>query len=173
MKMARNFHNKSESASPENIRHSIELDEDYKMHVLGWKVQRIGWILLYLFLVLAGIGLFGNGLLSKRSIDVNPFKLEYEHYGRYESTMKIFVHFPAQKLTTISIPIQYLHEMKIEHIVPEPESKKLVSGNYILTFPEVNNGELIITLLPQTTGTVNSTILINDRSFAISHCIYP
>jgi len=171
--MARNFHNRGDSNEIEKIQHSIELDENYKMHVLGWKVQRVGWVLMFLFLVSTVLGFFGTGFLSKRSLDAKTFKIEYDHYGRYEATMKMFVHFPVEKLITVSIPLKYLHQMKMEHIMPEPQERNVQDGNYILTFSEANKGELILHLMPETTGQVNTIIHINDQPFSISHYIYP
>ena len=57
--------------------------------------------------------------------------------------------------------------------MPEPQERNVQDGNYILTFSEANKGELILHLMPETTGQVNTIIHINDQPFSISHYIYP
>jgi hypothetical protein len=173
IKMKRNFHNRSKKTSVEKVEHDLELDEDHNMHVLGWRIQRIGWGLMGLIFVLAALGLFGTGFISKRVEGGDALKIEYEHFGRYEAEMKIIVRFPSNELTRISIPLVYLRDMKIQQILPDPLEKKIENGNYLITFSGVNKGELTVYLLPQTTGSLNTIVHINDQPFAINHYIYP
>jgi len=51
------------SRSPERC----DSESDHRFHRNEWRLQRIGWVLVALFLVLAVAGLFGNGPLEERS----------------------------------------------------------------------------------------------------------
>jgi|GEM_PF-923176 len=170
--MARIFHNKA-NESVTKAKHSLEIDEDEKMHLIGWKIQRIGWALMGLFFILGAIGLFGSGFISNRSIRNNNIIVEYEHFGRYEANTKIVIRFPSDTLSIISIPQLYLNQIKLQQVLPEPKEIKLEKGNYIMFFPGLSEGRLTLYLLPQTTGPVQSTIYINDHPYSINHFIYP
>jgi hypothetical protein len=170
--MARNFHNKGDDPA-KKVKHSLELDEDIKMHLIGWKIQQIGWGLMALFFMLGAIGLFGSGFISNRSIRSNNIIVEYEHFGRYEANTKIVVLFPSDTLSIISIPQLYLNQIKLHQVLPEPKEIKMEKGNYIMSFAGLREGRITLYLLPQTTGSVQSTIYINDHPYSINQFIYP
>src|SRR5688500_2844401 len=77
----------------EQVHHTIEMDESMGLHKTGWAVQRVGWIVLFVIVVLAALGLFGSGVLSQRTKEVSGNMIEYERYGRYENTT--YMHFKA------------------------------------------------------------------------------
>ncbi len=171
--MPRNLHNKSMSSSIEKTNHKLELDEDLKLHNLGWKVQMIGWVLMGLIFILAALGLFGSGPLSNRSINEKNISLDYEYFGRFESNTKTVIRFPANAISTLAIPLSYLKEMKLQQVIPEPQEKKIENGNYIMSFSGLDEGKIILYLLPQTSGAVQTVFRINEQPYTINHFIYP
>src|SRR5688500_16756978 len=79
--------------SIEQVHHTIEMDESMGLHKTGWAIQRVGWIVLFVIVVLAALGLFGSGILSQRTKEVSGNMIEYERYGRYENAT--YMHFKA------------------------------------------------------------------------------
>ncbi|RAW02162.1 hypothetical protein [Pseudochryseolinea flava] len=55
----------------EKVSTSLELDEHIEMQKRGWRVQAIGMMLVLTLVVLASIGMFGNGMISKENIRMN------------------------------------------------------------------------------------------------------
>lgn len=161
------------ASSSEKIKHPLELDEDYKLHLVGWKIQRIGWALMVLFFILGAIGFFGSGFISSRSISNNNIIVEYEHFERYEANTKIVIRFSSETLSTISIPHAYLDKIKLEQVLPEPQGIKMERANYTMVFSGLEEGRITLFLLPQITGMVQTTIYINQHPFSIDHFIYP
>jgi len=157
----------------EKAKHSLELDEDIKMHLVGWKIQRIGWGLMALFFILAIVGFFGSGFISNRTIRNNNITVEYEHFERYEANTKIVIRFPSETLSTISIPHTYLDKIKLQQVLPEPQEVKMENSSYTMFFNGLKEGRITLYLLPQTTGSVQTTIHINQQPFSINHFIYP
>ena len=161
------------ASSSEKIKHPLELDEDYRLHLLGWKIQRIGWGLMALFFILGAIGLFGSGLVSMRTVHNNDIILEYERFERFEANTKMVIRFPSEVLSTVSIPHAYLDKVKLEQVFPEPQEVKMEKANYTMIFSELKEGRITLFLLPQITGSVQTTIYINQYPFSIDHFIYP
>ena len=67
----------------------IDLDQDIDFQQRSWKVQRVGWGLMVLF-VLAGLsGLLGTGPLSNVTDgdEGGPLWLEYQRFGRLQAPM--------------------------------------------------------------------------------------
>ena len=64
----------------------LEVDEDLPFQRRAWVAQRIGWVLMALFVLAAAVGLLGAGPLSHARIDVpGLMTLEYERFARFET----------------------------------------------------------------------------------------
>ncbi|HEV2128712.1 MAG TPA: hypothetical protein VGR22_08850, partial [Thermomicrobiales bacterium] len=63
----------------------LEVDEDIEFQEREWKVQRVGWALMLVVIVLALVGLFGTGPLSavEREADDGTLVLEYQRFVRH------------------------------------------------------------------------------------------
>ena len=62
----------------ERIQTSLQIDEDIDLHIKSWWWQRVGWGFMLSFLLLAISGLFGNGVLSERTLGKGSTSLTYD-----------------------------------------------------------------------------------------------
>ena len=62
------------------------VQEDMAFQRRMWIVQRIGWALLGVISLAALCGLFGNGVLSKRTATGAEMSIEYERFERAKAT---------------------------------------------------------------------------------------
>lgn len=160
--------------SIEHFKHSIEIDEAINLHKKGWIIQRIGWSFFALVVISAILGLFGNGPLSYKSQESNGNLLEYEKFGRFQSEMELKLTVRPQNGTgVVSVPKSYLEEFDIEKVFPEPREQKVVGENHVFTFTGDSPITVVVYLLPQQTGTINTTIHANNQPFQLSQYIYP
>ena len=64
----------------------LQIDEDMEFQRRSWIVQRIGWAIFALVILLAALGLFGDGILSdtKAGQEEGALWLEYPRFERFE-----------------------------------------------------------------------------------------
>ena len=159
--------------SVEVIKHDLELEEELPMHEMSWVVQRVGWVLIILFVAVAALGLFGDGLLSKQKSQSGNATAEYDRFARYESETKILLESPNEPITTLSLSQKYVEGMRIVRILPEPESNVGDGDDILFHF---NGDHRIVTLYvrPEDPGSVRGKLAVNGNNpINIFHLVYP
>jgi len=147
--------------------------DEISLHRKGWIIQRIGWCLMFAFLIAALLGLFGEGPLSDKKLQSGNISVQYERFCRYEHGMKIKLQSSQENISTVSIPQDYLENFRVGEIVPEP-GKQLASAGYIHYVFEGSQNKLITFYLsPLKRKTVRGILRANANSFAIKQTIYP
>jgi hypothetical protein len=161
------------SRSPEGC----DSDADHRFHRSEWRIQRIGWVLVALFLALAGAGLFGNGPLSHAHADNGTGRLDYERFTRYGLSTDLLV-TPASSthgVTRVQISGDYLEAVRVEHITPEPAAVRLAGPNVIYEFASAAPGASIsFHISPQRLWRHSATVTIDGGApLEISQLTYP
>lgn len=161
------------SRSPERC----DSDADHRFHRAEWRIQRIGWVLVALFLVLAGAGLFGNGPLSRAHADNGAGSLDYQRFTRYGLSTDLVVTPASSKhgVTRVEISGDYLEAFNVEHITPEPAAVRLAGPNVIYEFASAAAGASIsFHMSPQRLWRRSATITIDSGApLEISQFTYP
>ncbi|HEY8897649.1 MAG TPA: hypothetical protein VIM79_22640 [Niastella sp.] len=165
----------SKSKKPlEIVHHNLELDEDIEQHKKGWRVQKIGWAILYLGLILALLGFFGSGPFSYRTISANGNSVDYERFLRYEGEAEMTFHVNAAKDTIrLEIPQEYLEYINLQSITPLPSASTTVNGTTTYFFNALGTASIHCNLMAKKSGSVTSVLKLNQTSFKINHQIYP
>lgn len=160
--------------SPETVKHHLQLDENLHQHKQGWLVQKIGWAILYLGLLLAVAGIFGTGPLSYRTISQNGHSVEYERFLRFEGEAEMTFNVNAATDTvTLEIPQQYLEYINVESITPLPLGNKTLNGVTTYFFNAHGNTSIHCNVMAKKPGSITSTLKVNQAAFIIAHQIYP
>ena len=158
----------------ESILPGLVLDEDLPLHNTGWKIQRIGWTIALLFLIMAALGLFGTGPVSRKILSNGTDSVEFERFLRYESEAEII--FTANNIRdtlTLSIPEKYFSYVNITAISPLP-SRNVVNNDVVTYyFPAKGDAKIYCTIMAKKSGKISENFTINNRSYIISHLIYP
>jgi hypothetical protein len=149
------------------------VEDDISLHRKGWIVQRIGWILMFGFLIAAILGLFGEGPLSQRKLQAGNISIEYERFCRYEHGMEMRLESGAENISTVSIPQEYLKSFRITDIVPEPEKQVAVADHIQYLFAGSQNNIITFYLSPVQRKTVEGIFQVNNNPFTIKQTIYP
>lgn len=112
------------------------LESDLKFHRREWHIQRIGWVLVALFLALALGGLFGNGPLSRGHADGAAGRIDYERFVRYGLSTDLVVTptGSARGVNRVEIDASYLQAFRIERITPEPAAVRISGGKLVYEF---------------------------------------
>lgn len=159
----------------EIIKPDVELDESLDLHEKSWKIQRVGWFLIFTLMGLAAIGLFGEGPVSKRTANVNGARIQYERFFRHEARMEVTVDLQATGAegAIVSFSNAYLKNFRVESILPEPKSNTIEQDHVNYQFEGSAPMHVVFYLVPQQMGTIKGTMQVNNRSIPLNHFIYP
>jgi hypothetical protein len=165
---------KNSDVEPVALR-DLDIDEKIGDHILGWKVQALGLIIIFLIVLLAALGLFGNGILSKQELSTPDGIASFDRFSRFESRMplKIRILSTSSNESQIAFSNHYLEKFRIETIVPEPSRVIQKNGDIHYVFENYSNFTVTFYLVPQDFGTITGTLMINDHRVHMSHFIFP
>ena len=158
----------------EIVKTELQINEELDAHKTGWAVQAVGIVLLYVFIVLAAAGLFGDGIASKTTESANGVTVESERFYRFEARMEVKLKIPdAQGEVEVAFPNDYLADMRVESILPEPEETRQEEGKVVYTFAGTGPRDITFFLIPQSFGSVQGNLTVGENDFLLKHFIYP
>jgi hypothetical protein len=159
----------------EKISSPLPIDESIGLQNRARFIQQIGIAIIFIVMIMAGLGLFGQGILSNKKVEADGNIVSYEKFGRYGGESKLVFDLVAadDSVSQIAIPAAYFDHFKIETIVPEPDKTSSVNKELIFTFSGSAAKQITFFLSPHETGSIEATIKGNQTSFKLSHFIYP
>lgn len=133
---------------PEHAKRELQLEDDIHFHKKEWAAQRVGRFFLFSFVIAAALGLFGSGLLSKKVSNHNSLTVIYEQFDRLQKSAFYEIQISPAKKTgngqqKLWIGHEFLKNIRIEHITPEPSSVKVDGQGYTYTFETTNPNEAL------------------------------
>jgi hypothetical protein len=113
-----------------------DFDSQLAFHQHEWRIQRIGWVLVALFLAFALGGLFGNGPLSRAHADGAAGRIDYERFVRYGLSTDVVVTptGSADGVNRVEIDADYLEAFRIERVTPEPAVVRMSGAKLVYEF---------------------------------------
>jgi hypothetical protein len=164
---------RSRSGPPDDCESDLALN----FHRREWRIQRIGWVLIALFLVLAVGGLFGNGPLSRAHTDDGAGRIDYERFTRYGSSTDLVVTpvASAHGVNRVAISGDYLEAFRIERITPEPAAVRMTGASIVYEFASAAPGASIsFHIRPQRLWRHSATVTIDGGTpLHVSQLTYP
>jgi hypothetical protein len=158
----------------EQVRHDLELDEDIQLASKSYPIQRVGWFILYVFLLLALLGFFGKGIVSEKKSVVDDKEIRYEKFGRNQMPMNLELMIPQiRDSIIISIPQEYFKYVQLRSVNPQPSKQEINDRSYNFTF--IGNGELraFVEIEPKIYGRINFTVKAGETSLPVTQYFYP
>lgn len=155
-----------------------EFEDSPRFHEREWRVQRVGWAVLILFLLAGASGLLGKGPLAHETIALPNGTLELDRFARRHAPTQWVINLletPAQGSLELAITAQYISEFEITAITPEPERTELKNGELVFTFAGAQSGgRIVMHLDPQEVGIFRGTVRISGaRAIPVRQIIYP
>jgi len=118
----------------------LEIDQDLPHERLEWRIERVGWIVMALMLLAALVGLLGPGPLSSTTAGEKGSTLwvEYNRFERYQAPAMLRVHLgpgaARDGKARLWLNREYVENIELHHIDPEPESVEVGHDRLIYTF---------------------------------------
>lgn len=164
-----------QKGSVERVKVSLEIDEQLKMHEQGWIAQRAGLVFIFITVVLAAAGVFGDGIASRKAISAEDVLIESERFYRHEARMELKIRISefSNEEAVISFDNQYLEGFEIESILPEP-AENIIEGNMVkYYFPGSGDMTVKFFLIPKKIGSIQGIVRVNESRISLSHFIFP
>ena len=122
----------SNDESIERVNTDLEIDEHLPMQERGWKMQAIGMYLILAIVLTAALGLYGDGPISKRTIE-NIATVEYQRFYRFQSRMALKVtngNTINPKGLAVSVSGKYLRHFQVDSVLPGPRNNLSMGTRY-------------------------------------------
>jgi hypothetical protein len=117
---------------------AIEIDQDLDHARSLWRVQRIGWLLMLLFVIGGVLGLFGKGPLAADQARAPGLTLDYDRFTRHGAISAIRAEVGPEAIQGDSLQLWmtrgYIDAIELESIVPEPASVETRGDLVVFTF---------------------------------------
>ena len=154
-----------------------DFESELVFHRTEWRVQRIGWVLVALFLAFAVAGLFGNGPLSRVHIQNAAGRIDYERFTRYGLSTDLVVTpvSGAQGVSRVAISANYLEGFRIERTTPQPAAVRMTGPDIVYEFASAAPGASIsFHIRPQQLWRHSAAVTIDGGApLHISQLTYP
>lgn len=165
-------------SKPDETAGPPEFEDSPRFHEHEWRVQRIGWAILVLFLLAGASGVLGKGPLSHETIALPGGTLELDRFARRHAPTEWAIDLlqtPAQEDLELAITADYMSKFEIKAITPEPERTELKNGELVFIFAGAQSGgRIVMHLDPQEVGTLRGTVRMNGGdAIALRQLIYP
>lgn len=124
----------------------LDSEADQEFHRREWLIERIGWLGVAIFLVLAFAGLFGGGPLSHARAGNAEGSIEYERFVRSGTSTDLVItpaHADPSGLHRVEITADYLEAFRIERITPQPTATRMAGPHLVYEFAAAAPGAAI------------------------------
>ncbi|WP_207428868.1 hypothetical protein [Pedobacter sp. SYSU D00535] len=154
-------------------KHISCLEDSLETEKKEWPILRAGWMLMGVFLLLGILGLFGSGIFSRRTVETSEFRMEYDRYLRYSMSSELVINAASLGSdSSISLNYDYVKTVKIDKIVPEPESVKFEKDKVLFKFSSAKGNNIVFYLVPINQGAQRLVVELNGSRKEVSQYIY-
>jgi hypothetical protein len=158
----------------EKIKPLAEIEDEIELHKKGWIIQRVGWVILFIALIAAILGLFGSGILSDEYVTGPEGTIQFERFARFEAPMELCIDArPRNSFLEVAFPLTYFSGMELERIQPAPTAQAFENGNIVYRFAVREITQVKFYFIPESTGKITAQLQINKEPYSIHHFIYP
>ncbi|BDP42249.1 hypothetical protein DAETH_22180 [Deinococcus aetherius] len=98
------------------------IEQEFDFQRREWRVERIGWGVIWLLLALALAGLFGGGPLSRTSVSSGDLTLDFPRFERETRPTELEVSLPLSPdgQGQVWIANDTLERLQVQEITPPP-----------------------------------------------------
>lgn len=157
----------------------LELDDRIATQRRFWRFERVGWVVLTIFVLFGLTGLFSRGPLSDARYQAKTFAVDFERFSRHGLVARMTIHVPAEiagRHPSIRLGHDMVEAYELETLQPEPDSTSTDSRGVTLHFKPPPSGESLtihIFLRAERAGFVDAAIAVADEEARFAQFIYP
>ena len=125
----------------------IDIDQDMVYQEREWRIQRAGWLLMWLVILAALLGVFGKGVLAN-AVASDPggaLTVKYSRFERNRSPSALEVTIGPVQTTggkfAIALDRDFVNRIEIQRMDPEPASVKGDREHVVYEFEVTEAGQ--------------------------------
>lgn len=152
------------------------IQEDMKFQRRSWTIERLGWIALGLFLLIALAGFLGDGRTSERTVGKPPFTVQYDRFQRLTKEARYIVQIDGGGAGERQLLFDpgFQRDYEIASIEPRPARSSAGPDGLDLRFDAPAGGlKVVIWTHPRRFGTANVTLRSGGDSVSLWSLVYP
>ena len=164
----------------------LDVDQDLDFQRRSWVVQRVGWVLMTLFVLAAAIGLLGSGPLSHARAEApGAMSVDYQRFARLETSETLTVRLEPAAIVGSSIRLsldrRFLDSARMASVLPPPTRVESATGRLIYVFAVAEPSAPMVVSFhfePQEIGRHRGIVGLESatpatRSIAFHRLVYP
>jgi hypothetical protein len=159
-----------------------DIDENMLLQQRMWKAERIGWVILVLFIILLFSGFLGKGPMGYSDVEIagSGYHMRFPKIERLNSTEQIRITLLPKndgRSAVLLINSRYFRYNKLLEIVPAPVKESSDGDYYVFEFNAGSNSAaipVVMMVTPLKPGTQSFTAGA-DRSniITVNQFVYP
>lgn len=161
--------------------HGLDITEDLPFQRISWILERFGWVGMGVIILLAALGLFGDGPLSEaKAVSRNrTLQVQYQRFTRYKSPTTLQIALNTQRGNTVSVWLdaRFLENIQIEEMDPPSLRATSDRGRTVYTYDisdTANPLMLRFEYMSGKIGEVNGTVgVTNGDQVQLRQFVYP
>jgi hypothetical protein len=141
-----------------------------------WVIERVGWLVLALIVVLALLGLFGSGVLSKSRVSAGSLTIDYARFERATRATRFTFHFTASPNNERRLRLNrpFLRDYEIRSIQPPPARGGADGIDLTFSLSAGAGADVVIWARPHSYGAMQLEARANDEPpLKFSVFVYP
>lgn len=125
----------------------VEVARDLPFQKREWVFERVGWAVMAVIVLLALLGLLGNGPLSSTSAAdaLGRVKVEYDRFLHYQEPSRLRIHVSGAVTAgdefRLAFSQDFLDRVEIKRIDPVPTSAETGEGRHVYVFRVADRGK--------------------------------
>lgn len=166
--MAGHLQNNSESK-----RKVESIEERYSFARKELRLQKVLVVVLFCFILVGLLGLFGDGYFSERTISAENYEIEYQQFVREETPTELTIHLKkVSENISVSFNDDYVRQVRIEQVLPEPENMWIEDNRLFYSFGSSSEGSVIFYLNPERSGAKTLSLSVQDELHQLTQYVY-
>jgi hypothetical protein len=162
----------------------LQINQDLAYQQREWTVQRAGWLVMTLILLLALAGLLGPGPLSSATAGneaADSLWLKYDRFTRLKAPASLLIHLGPNATAGEEVHLQlnrpYLNRIQIQAVTPDPRRVEITAEGLLYVFDVAEPGapaEISFHFQPLRFGPLKGQIGLADQlPLTFNQFVYP
>jgi hypothetical protein len=159
----------------------LDIDQNDKFQRREWRVSRLGWLLLALFVLAGLLGLLGSGPLSRVTAesDAGTVQAEYNRVAHYEAEDSLNLLFSPAAIedgkVTVELTGSWISGAEVSTISPTPSTQYAIPGGVAMEFEVLQAGEVeaVFSFRAQEYGDLDLQATVGEDSVHFSQLVLP
>lgn len=130
----------------------LEIRQNARFQQREWRLERVGWLLMAVFILAGLIGILGPGPLSWATADseAGTFQVEYQRVGHNEADDSVRFLFSEDAIedgkVTLELTGSWVSGIDVSGISPEPSAQYAIPDGIALDFDVLQPGDISVAL---------------------------